>query len=95
MAQTLRREATRHVRDQNKEFYSSSARLRRERRYLLEVGAGEPGHAEELDGVGARDASVAICSSRTEQGRGSNRIESNRGQQLKGEWGSEWDRDRT
>lgn len=27
---------------------------------LLEVGAGEPGHAEELDGVGARDAAVAI-----------------------------------
>jgi hypothetical protein len=30
--------------------------------HLLEVGARELGHAEELDGVGARDAAVPICS---------------------------------
>jgi hypothetical protein len=50
-------------------------------RYLLEVGAGEPGHAEELDGVGARDAAVAICAraSRAGQGRSGDRIESGRG----------------
>ena len=30
--------------------------------HLLEIGAREPGHAEEAGGVGARDAAVAICS---------------------------------
>jgi hypothetical protein len=50
--------------EKKKKIISPASKTKQEggRPHQFDVGARELGHAEEFDGVGARDAAVPICS---------------------------------